>query len=60
MEYLRNKDKRRKKEMEVALGVLFKKSNRVCSNHFYKEDFNNTWTSGEGTNPYTYSKLLSN
>ncbi|KAF0749357.1 52 kDa repressor of the inhibitor of the protein kinase-like, partial [Aphis craccivora] len=40
------------KKWEVALGVVFKKSNRVCSNHFYKEDINSVWTSGS-TNPLT-------
>jgi len=42
--------KNEEKKWEVALDVVFKKSNRICSNHFYKEDINSTWTSSS-TNP---------
>jgi len=40
-------------EWEKSLGVHFKTTSKVCSNHFKKEDIIDTWVSGQGLNKYT-------
>ena len=38
---------------EKALGMVLKKSHRVCAQHFEPSEIKNTWESGTGINKYT-------
>lgn len=51
------KDETLKLQWEGALGMMLKKSDRVCSHHFKHGDIINTWTSGQGFTKYTVSNL---
>jgi len=43
------------KKWEEALGIIFKKWDRICSSHFKESDITSTWSSGEAHSKYTVS-----
>lgn len=45
----------KKKKWEEALGIIFKKWDRICSSHFKEADLIGTWSLGEGHIKYTVS-----
>lgn len=49
------KDDQEKKKWKAALGISFKKWDRICSNHFKEADIISTQSSGEGYSKYTVS-----
>lgn len=53
-------DEARKKIWENSLGIILKKNNHICANHFKMCDVKSTWESGEGSNKYTVSTTLNN
>lgn len=49
-----------KKKWEDSLGIVLKKSHRVCAAHFEKHDIKTCWESGEGRSKYTVKFLKIN